>query len=203
MSANKKPWWYVFAKLGVAASAPIKLLTGAAQWVPIPAVQAIAAGSAAEGEITKEAEKGVAVAEGAVRLAIYLLVVAVGIAGCASQDGRILATTGDLKTGTLALMDKAIEPYSAHAEEIDVQKAQLKRLYDQERTRPGNGPTTRMWATLLQVDPKLPGSGIYPRFLDQWEKKNVLSSVYIEDKKQTVGDAFDKIISLESAKPQR
>jgi hypothetical protein len=55
----------------------------------------------------------------AVRLAIYLLVVAVGIAGCASQDRRILATTGDLKTGTLALMDKAIEPYSAHAEEID------------------------------------------------------------------------------------
>jgi hypothetical protein len=65
MSANKKPWWYVFAKFGVAASAPIKLLTGAAQLVPIPAVQAIdAAVSAAEGEITKEAEKGVAVAEG-------------------------------------------------------------------------------------------------------------------------------------------
>jgi hypothetical protein len=65
MSANKKPWWYVFAKLGVAASDPIKLLTGAAQLVPIPAVQAIdAAVSAAEGEITKEAEKGVAVAEG-------------------------------------------------------------------------------------------------------------------------------------------
>ena len=65
MSANKKPWWYVFAKLGVAASAPIKLLTGAAKWVPIPAVQATdAAVSALEGEITKEAEKGVAVAEG-------------------------------------------------------------------------------------------------------------------------------------------
>jgi hypothetical protein len=139
----------------------------------------------------------------AIRLAIYLLVLAVGIAGCASQDRRILATTGDLKTGTLALMDKAIEPYSAHAEEIDAQNAQLKRLYDQERTRPGNGPTTRMWATFLQVDPKLPGSGIYPRFLDQWKKKNVLTSAYIEDKKQTVGDAFDKIISLESAKPQR
>jgi hypothetical protein len=60
-----------------------------------------------------------------------------------------------------------------------------------------------MWATFLQVDPKLPGSGIYPRFLDQWKKKNVLTSAYIEDKKQTVGDAFDKIISLESAKPQR
>jgi hypothetical protein len=65
MSANKKPWWYVFAKLGVAVSVPIKLLTGAARLVPIPAVQAIdGVVSAAEGEITKEAEKGVAVAEG-------------------------------------------------------------------------------------------------------------------------------------------
>jgi hypothetical protein len=73
----------------------------------------------------------------AVRLAIYLLVAAIGIAGCASQDRRILAKTGDLKTETLALMDKAVEPYSAHAEEIDAQNAQLERLYDQERTRPG------------------------------------------------------------------
>ena len=138
-----------------------------------------------------------------VRVAIYLLVVALGIAGCASQDQKTLARTGYLKTETLALMDKAVEPYSAHAEEIDAQNAQLERLYDQERTRPRNGPTVRMWATLLQVDPKLPGSGIYRRFLEQWKQKNVLSSVYIADKKQTVGDAFDKIISLESAKPQR
>jgi hypothetical protein len=136
------------------------------------------------------------------RLAIYLLVAA-GIAGCASQDQRVLARTRDLKTQTLALMDKAVEPCSAHEDEIDARNAQLERLYDQERARPGNAPTTRMWTTLLQADPKLPGSGIYPRFLDQWKKNNVLSSGYIDDKKQTVGDAFDKIMSLESAKPLR
>ncbi len=65
MSTNNKPWWYVFAKLGVAASAPIKFLTGAARFLPIPGAPAIAPVlSAAEGEITKEAEKGVEVAEG-------------------------------------------------------------------------------------------------------------------------------------------
>src|SRR5262245_52359436 len=84
------------------------------------------------------------------RLAIYLLVAA-GISGCTSQDQRILARTGDLKTQTLALMDKAGEPYSAHADEIGARNAQLERLYDQERARPGNGPTTRMWTTLLQA----------------------------------------------------
>ena len=135
-------------------------------------------------------------------IAICLLV-ALGIAGCTSQDQQILTQTRVQKIETLALMDKAKEPYDAHAQEIADRNARLEQLYDQERRRPGNGPTTQMWATLLHVDPSLPGSGIYPRFLEQWKKKNVLSPVYIEDKKQNVAEAFDKIISLESAKPQR
>ncbi len=100
-------------------------------------------------------------------------------------------------------MDKAIEPFSVHAQEIDTLNAELEQLYNQERARPSNEPTTKMWTTLLHVDSSLPGSGIYPRFIDQWKKKNVLRPVYIADKKQNVEDAFDKIIDLESAKPHR
>jgi hypothetical protein len=131
------------------------------------------------------------------------LLFALAFCGCVSnQNVAILSRTTALKAQTLALMDKAVEPYSSHSQEIDNQSAQLEQIYDQERARPGNEPTQKMWATLLHVDSSLPGSGIYARFLQQWKKKSVLSPSYIADKKENVGDAFDKIINLESAKPQ-
>lgn len=59
------PWWLPFAKLGEASGAFIKVLAGAAIVVPIPPVQLAAeALEAAEPEITAEADKGVAEAEG-------------------------------------------------------------------------------------------------------------------------------------------
>jgi hypothetical protein len=60
-----------------------------------------------------------------------------------------------------------------------------------------------MWDTLLNDNPQLPGSGIYPRFIRQWETKGSLKPAYIANKKDNVAAAFHKIISLESAKPVR
>lgn len=124
--------------------------------------------------------------------------------GCVSPGEPVtLAQTRVLKVSTLELMGKAVEPYPNHLPEITAQNAKLEAAYDHERARFGNGSSTKMWATLLHADSQLPGSGIYGRFLSQWQKKGVLSPIYIEDKKQNVGEAFDQILSLEAAKPTR
>ena len=60
MATSNKPWWYIFAQIGVAASAPIKILAGVAKLIPVVPVQLAGdAMSLAEPEVTAEAEKGV------------------------------------------------------------------------------------------------------------------------------------------------
>lgn len=60
---SKKPWWYVFAKLGESVGAGVKVFAGVAQVVPIPQVQAVASIlEEVEPAITAEAEKGIKVA---------------------------------------------------------------------------------------------------------------------------------------------
>ncbi len=138
---------------------------------------------------------------GKVRLAFGILAVVL-ISGCFTLQNPVsLANSQSLKSSTLALMDKATESYSAHSQEISDQSARLEQAYDHELGRASNGPSTKLWTTLLHVDSNLPGSGIYARFLTQWQAQGTLSPVYIADKKGTVGRAFDKIIGLENAKP--
>ena len=134
--------------------------------------------------------------------ASFGLLAVVLMSGCFTVQNPVsLANSQSLKGSTLALMNKATEPYSAHMQEISDQNARLEQAYDHELGRASNGPSTKLWVTLLHAAPNLPGSGIYARFLAQWQAQGTLSPVYITDKKGTVGQAFDKIISLENAKP--
>jgi hypothetical protein len=130
-------------------------------------------------------------------------VILVGISGCvASRDQTALQNASILKTETLSLLDKATEPYATHKQEASNLTARLEQAVDFERARPNNTKTVQMWETLLNANPQLPGSGIYSRFLSQWETKGALKPAYIANKKENVASAFDKIISLESAKPR-
>ena len=133
---------------------------------------------------------------------VFCLLVVPFLSGCLLvRDPGVIANTTALKTNTLSLMDKAGDQYTVHAQEIADQNAGLQRAYEAAQARPNNGTTVKMWTELLASDPKLPGSGIYPRFISQWKTKGDLKPAYIEDKKETVGAAFDQIINLENAKP--
>ena len=119
----------------------------------------------------------------------------------ASRDQAALQDAFLLRTKTLALLDKGTESYASHRQEVTDLNVELQRAFDRERSRPNNTNTVQMWETLLNENSPLPGSGIYPRFIKQWETKGTLKPVYISNKKENVAAAFDKIISLESAKP--
>ena len=130
------------------------------------------------------------------------LLIIVGMSACVvSRDQSALQNASMLRAKTLALLDKGTEPYAAHTQEVSGLNVELQRALDQERSRPNNTKTVQMWETLLDVNPQLPGSGIYPRFIKQWETKSTLKPAYIANKKENVAAAFDRIISLESAKP--
>jgi hypothetical protein len=132
------------------------------------------------------------------------LLILISMTACVtSRDQSALQNASMLKTETLALLNKATESYAAHAQEVANLNARLEQAFDLERSRPDNTKTVQMWDTLLHVNPQLPGSGIYPRFIKQWETKETLKPAYIADKEENVAAAFDKIISLESAKPAR
>ena len=129
------------------------------------------------------------------------LLVGLALTGCvAPRSETAVEETRTLKTSTLALMDKATDAYGTHAQEIADQNAKLEAAYTRETARPGNGKTVAMWGLLLHSDPARPASGIYPRFVAQWQTSGTLKPVYIADKKTTVGLGFDRIINLENAK---
>ena len=135
---------------------------------------------------------------------IFPVLIAGFLNGCVlPRDVGAVASATALKQGTLALMDKANDPYTAHAQEIVEQNASLQYAYDAARARPSNDAAVKMWSELLFNSPQLPGSGIYPRFVSQWKTKGTLKPAYIADKKETIGVAFDQIISLENAQPIR
>ena len=130
-----------------------------------------------------------------------LLFLGLILTGCAAQrSDEALVQAQALKASTLTLMDKATEPYGTHAPEVLDQGSKLENAYARESTRPGNGKTVELRGLLLHTDPAQPASGIYPRFVTQWQTKGTLKPAYIADKKSTVGAAFDRIIRLESAK---
>jgi hypothetical protein len=134
---------------------------------------------------------------------ILSLLIIAGMSACVmSRDQAALQNASVLKTETLALVAKATESYDAHRQEVANLTARLERALDLERSRPNNTKTVQMWETLLHENPQLPGSGIFPRFVSQWESKGTLKPAYISAKTTNLAAAFEKIISLESAKPR-
>jgi hypothetical protein len=140
------------------------------------------------------------------RTSFFLNSVCVGIlslescATIAKYDQAAYANVVALKVDTLALMDSATNSYSSQRKEIAALQRQMAKTYEYDRGRPLNQKTLQMWDVLLKSNPSHPEDGVWPRFLDRWKQSNTLSTTYINDKKETVASAFDKIIGLESGK---
>jgi hypothetical protein len=99
------------------------------------------------------------------------------------------------KVDALALMDKAVEPYASHRNDVAVFQIELEKTYEYERGRPLNRNTIMQWDILRDPNRDLLGG-----FLKEWKENEKLMPVYIERKKAQIGTAFDQIIQLESGK---
>ena len=101
-----------------------------------------------------------------------------------------------LKPAALRLMDKATEPYAAHASDVEALMLKVDQAYEYVKGIPKNKESTEQWGLLKSPNHKLLGG-----FMKRWESTGTLSPTFIDNaKKDLVGPAFDEIIRLEVGK---
>jgi len=122
------------------------------------------------------------------------------VAGCASiapySETAYQQTIG-LKVDTLALMEKATEPYAQQQSEVSDLMLRIEKAYEYARGRPKNKVSAQQWELLKNPDGHLVGG-----FMRAWQDKQQLSRTFVDDVKGVVADAFDTISALESGKPR-
>ena len=92
-------------------------------------------------------------------------------------------------------MEKATEGYSKHAGEVDSLKKELRFAYEYAKGKPDNEVITKQWEVMINPDRNLIGG-----FLKIWKEDLILSPVFVSEAQGVIGEAFDKIIGLESGK---
>ena len=134
----------------------------------------------------------------AVALAMLSLLSFICVANC-SQISLYSETAYEqavsLKVESLALMDKAIEPYGDHRTEIESLKIKLEKAHEFAKGRRKNEISSQQWQIMITPDRNLIGG-----FLKRWEEKMTLSKTFIDEAKGIISDGFDTIIGLESGK---
>jgi len=130
---------------------------------------------------------------------VSVLLIFVLVTGCAPTIAPHRPLAYDkaisLKVESLNLMDKATEPYARHQAAAETLRLNLEKAYEDAKGIPNNEISTQMWDIL-----KDPNRNLLGGFLKSWQKESVLKKAFIGEKKLQVGDAFDKIIALESGK---
>ena len=129
-------------------------------------------------------------------LALFLFV------GCATTnyDQAAYANATSLKVDTIHLVGLAHDSYGSHRQEVSDLTLKLQKAYEYDKGRSINQRTIQLWDQLLVKKADDPDSGIYPRFIDLWEKQGTISAAFIPGAQQRVALAFDEIIALESGK---
>lgn len=123
------------------------------------------------------------------------------IAGCTPLIGPYSPTAyqnaTSLKASTLALMEKATEPYKNHQKEVESLMVELDKSYEFVNGIPSNSISAKQWYILKKPDGDLLG-----KFFSRWKERSTLTQTYIDQFKGLIADAFDEIICLEANKKE-
>lgn len=92
-------------------------------------------------------------------------------------------------------MSKATEPFADRRDAVETLRTNIDKAWEFARNRPKNEYSTAQWQKL-----KDPGSNLLGGFLRRWEEQSTLSTVFVDEAKRLVSDAFDEIIGLETGK---
>lgn len=133
------------------------------------------------------------------RTALWIWFVIYLFSGCAPLIGPYSPTAyqnaTSLKAATLALMEKAKEPYEIHQKDVESLMVEIDKAYEYVHGIPSNSISADQWNILKKQDGDLLG-----KFILRWKEKNTLSQTYINEFKDQIADAFDEIICLEANK---
>ena len=100
-----------------------------------------------------------------------------------------------IKAISLTLIDKAINPYSEHSNEVDELMLEAKKAYEYAKQRPKNTESTKQWEIMIDPD-----RNMLAGFFRKWEEDVTLNKFFIDEAKDEISDGFDTISSLESGK---
>lgn len=130
---------------------------------------------------------------------IWLALFIISISGCSSlidkYDKVAYQNATSIKVDSLALVDKAITPYSDNLNTINALKIKIDKAYEYAKGRPKNEIITKQWEIM-----KSPSRNLFGGFLARWEEKVTLSKDIVAGAKSNISLAFDQIIGLESGK---
>lgn len=100
-----------------------------------------------------------------------------------------------LKVDAVNLIASATDSISKHLLEVNAVNTRIEKLYEYEKGKPNNTITTQQWEIL-----KNPDRNLYGGFIKEWKNNGKLKPVYVSDKQDQIGKAFDVIIKLEAHK---
>jgi hypothetical protein len=132
----------------------------------------------------------------------HLLIIFIGfLSACAPVIGPYSSiayqNATSLKAETLTLIDKAVDPYDVHKEEVDKLFLEVNKAYEFVKGVPSNSISSKQWEILIKRDGDLMG-----RFFSRWSETKILTNTYIDEFKPVISDAFDEIICLEANKKE-
>src|SRR5690554_3491539 len=134
-----------------------------------------------------------------IRIQSLLLLLAIAVSGCAPTISQFNETAYrqavQLKVHSLALIDKAVEPYDEHSDEAERLLQEMNIAWEYSKGRPHNELSARQWEIMLDPERNLMGG-----FLARWKSEGSLSPVFMREFSRVTADAFDSIIGLESGK---
>jgi hypothetical protein len=130
---------------------------------------------------------------------LFISVLFICLAACAPLIGPYSPTAyknaTSLKAETLALMDKATEPYTKYEEKVEALRVEIDKAYEYVHGIPSDNLSAGQWEIL-----KNPEGDLLGKFFFRWKSKGTLDGVYIDEFKGIISDAFDEIICLEANK---
>lgn len=103
--------------------------------------------------------------------------------------------TVEIKVQSESVIDKSTTPYNENLQEIGKLLNNLKVIREYEQNRPNNEISTAMWKLLTSKEKNL-----LLGFFKRWQEKGQLTSVFSEEAKGQITEAFDLLIQYELKK---
>jgi hypothetical protein len=129
---------------------------------------------------------------------VLLLFAAFNFSSCviiAKYDPIALEKATSLKTLSLQLMDKAVEPYTGHETEVNKLMGKVKEAFEYAANIPRNKNSEKQWQIMWDDGRNLLGG-----YMKRWKEEGRLGSAFVAEAKRQISQAFGEIIDLENGK---
>ncbi len=134
------------------------------------------------------------------RFGQWILIVATSLtlAACSFNkekeiDNIAYQNANSLKVESLALIQKATEPYAMHEEEIIELTKAIDKAYEYAKGKPNNEVIAEQWAKIRDPERNMMGG-----FLARWKSNGQFTQEFIDFERPNVTAGFDQVIGLES-----